>query len=266
MIGEPVSLSAVVITFNEERCIERCIRSLIPVADEILVLDSHSTDKTEDLCKNLGVRFIQHAFDGYIEQKNRVWSMANGTHVISLDADETLSEQLIASIKAEKQKGFPHQAYDMNRMTSIGNQWIRHGSWYPDTKLRLAKKEVAKWGGINPHDQLIAEKKIKTFHLKGDILHYSFADIQAFKTQGDRFTTIAAQALYHSGKKSSFFKVIFSPVIAFLKSYFFKLGFMDGMYGFVIANEIARQTKMKYQKLMNLHINRSVSGRSDANT
>ena len=244
-----VQLSAVIITYNEEACIERCIRSVKEVADEILVLDSFSTDRTAEICRSMGVRFEQHVFDGYIEQKNRAWEMAGGAFVLSLDADEALSEALLLSIQEEKKNGFPNHAYTMNRMTAIGEKWIRHGSWYPDRKLRLARKTFAQWGGVNPHDKLILKNDVKTAHLAGDILHYSFANMQAFQQQGERFSSIAAKALLKNGKKSSFIKIYISPAVAFLKSYLFKRGFLDGKEGYLIAIEIARQTKMKYVKL-----------------
>jgi glycosyltransferase involved in cell wall biosynthesis len=239
----------VIITYNEEACIERCISSLKEVADEILVLDSFSTDRTAEICRTLGVRFEQHIFDGYIEQKHRAWEMAYGTFVLSLDADEALNDSLLLSIQEEKKKGFSADAYTMNRMTAIGEKWIRHGSWYPDKKLRLARKDVAVWGGVNPHDKLILKNQVKVAHLKGDILHYSFASMQAFRQQGERFSSIAAKAMHQNGKKSSFFKIYLSPVIAFIKSYIIKRGFLDGKMGYQIAKEIARQTKMKYVKL-----------------
>jgi len=247
-----VLLSAVIITYNEEACIERCIRSVKEVADEILVLDSFSTDRTSEICRALGVRFEQHVFDGYIQQKNRAWDMASGIYVLSLDADETLSEALLLSIEEEKNKGFSSDAYTMNRMTAIGEKWIRHGSWYPDRKLRLARKESASWGGVNPHDKLILKKHVKVSHLSGDILHYSFSSFKAFQHQGVKFSSIAAKAMHENGKKSSFNKIYISPVIAFLKSYLFKQGFLDGKEGYLIAQEIARQTKMKYVKLRKL--------------
>ena len=215
MIQSPVQLSAVVITYNEEACIERCILSLKEVADEIVVLDSYSTDRTAEICQSLGVHFVQHVFDGYIEQKNRAWEMARGNYVLSLDADEALSEVLLASITEEKRKGFPSDSYTMNRMTAIGTKWIRHGSWYPDRKLRLAKKELAQWGGVNPHDKLILKKETKAVHFAGDILHYSFRNMQAFRDQGERFSSIAAKAMFQNGKKHSLMKIYVSPVVAF---------------------------------------------------
>jgi len=247
-----VQLSVVIITFNEEACIERCICSVKDVADEILVLDSFSTDRTEEICRTHGVRFVQHPFEGYIEQKNRAWELAGGTYLLSLDADEALSNELLLSIQKEKKKGFPFDAYTMNRMTSIGEKWIRYGSWYPDRKLRLAKKELTAWGGVNPHDKLILKNEVKTKHLNGDILHDSFKSMQDFRQQGERFSKIAGEAMHKNGKKSSFIKIYISPIVAFLKSYLFKRGFLDGKAGFLIAKEIARQTKMKYVKLRGL--------------
>lgn len=247
-----IQLSAVIITYNEEACIERCIRSVQAVADEIIVLDSFSTDRTEEICRSLGVRFEQHAFNGMIEQRNRSWNMASGKYVLSMDADEVLSPELTSSILTEKANGFQRDYYSMNRMSCIGDKWIRHGSWYPDKKLRLARKEAAYFGGINPHDKLILRNSSTPIHLKGDILHYAFTDFEEYRKQSEKYSSISAQALMIAGKRATILKCYLNSSVAFIKSYFLKRGILDGVIGWRIAVEIARQTKMKYMKLRKL--------------
>ena len=149
-----MNLSVVIITFNEEKNIERCLKSVAPIADEIVVVDSLSTDTTKDLCSKYNVRFISQAFLGYIEQKNFALQQASNNDVLSLDADEELSDELCRSIRSAKENNFPFDAYSMNRCSSFCGKWIKHGSWYPDKKTRLLDKTKGKWAGINPHDKL----------------------------------------------------------------------------------------------------------------
>lgn len=255
MQPKEVQLSVVIISYNEEEKIARCIQSVQSVADEIVILDSFSTDKTPQICMDMGARLEQHVFEGMIEQRNRAWNLATGSYVLSLDADESLSETLQASILLEKSRGFQHEYYSMNRMTRIADQWIRHGSWYPDKKIRLARKDAAYFGGINPHDRLILQHSSAPRHLKGDILHDAFRDFKEYRLQSERYSSISAQALLKAGKKATIVKCYINAAVAFLKSYVFKRGFLDGVIGWSIAVEIARQTKRKYQKLRELNGN-----------
>src|SRR6476620_7997347 len=147
-----IKLSVVIITFNEERNIGRCLKSVKEVADEIVVLDSFSKDKTREICESHGARFIQHAFDGHIQQKNRAITFAAYPHILSLDADEALDETLIDSIKKIKQN-FTKDGYYLNRLTNYCGHWVRHCGWYPDRKLRLADSRKGHWTGVNPHDK-----------------------------------------------------------------------------------------------------------------
>ena len=167
-----IKLSVVIITFNEEKNIERCLKSVQEIADEIIVLDSFSSDKTEEICKKNNVSFYQHEFDGHIQQKNRVMNMANNDYVLSLDADECLDEALTEEIKKIKDNS-THKAYQFNRLTNYCGKWIKHCGWYPDVKLRIWDKNIARWGGINPHDKVIVDENIEVKHIKGDLLHYS---------------------------------------------------------------------------------------------
>ncbi len=245
-------LSVVIITFNEERNIARCLESVIGVADEIVVVDSLSTDKTKAICESFGVRWIEQPFLGYVEQKNFALAQAINDHILSMDADEALSSELEESIQQQKNNGFHYDAYTMNRRNWYCDRWILHGSWYPDRKLRLLKKAKGRWGGVNPHDKILMDNHTTAKHLNGDILHYTYYSIEEHIIQGNKFTSIAAGAMYNQNKRSNWFKLFWNPFYAFVNSYFLKAGFLDGFFGFVIARQIAYQTFLKYAKLMQL--------------
>ncbi len=244
-----ISLSAVIITFNEEKNIGRCLDSLVGIADDIVVVDSFSTDRTEEICKSKGVRFIQHKFDGHIEQKNWAITQATYPHILSLDADEALDETLKKSILQVK-KNWKRQGYYMNRLTNYCGKWIKHCGWYPDKKLRLWDSTQGHWTGINPHDKYELYKgDVNTSHLKGDILHYSFYTIEQHLKQVDYFTDISSRALFEKGKKATALHLLINPTVKFLRDYVFKLGFLDGYYGFIVCKISAKATYLKYAKL-----------------
>lgn len=245
-------LSVVIITFNEERNIERCLASVQSIADEIVVLDSFSTDKTEAICKQYEVVYSAHKFDGHIQQKNRAMQMASFDWVLSLDADEALDATLRQEIL--RVKGNPMaDGYKFNRMTNYCGKWIKHSGWYPDVKLRLWNRTKGNWGGDNPHDKVIMEDGSSIVHLKGNIHHYSYYSINEHHKQNDYFSTIGAQELFKKGKKSSIFKASYKGIWMFVRNYIFKLGFLDGKYGFIVCKLTASGTYAKYWKLMSLH-------------
>jgi len=243
-----ISISAVTVAFNEEQNIERCIRSLQNVADEIIVVDSFSTDRTKEICQALGVRFVQNKFDGYIEQKNFGLSLAQNEFVLSLDADEELSEVLRDSILEVKQNSTA-DGYTMNRLNNYCGRWIKHCGWYPDRKLRMAKRESAAWGGDNPHDKLILPNGTVIKHLSGDLLHYSFQTQAEYIKQQKKFAEISAMSYFKRGKKTTAFALLLSPLFKFLKDYFFNLGFLDGADGWIICTTATHVTYLKYKKL-----------------
>ncbi len=241
-------ISVVIITKNEEKNIGRCIDSVKSVADEILVLDSFSNDQTVAIATERGAIVRQERFAGYIEQKNRALSLATYNYVLSLDADEALDPLLSGSIsKAKEHLSFP--AYRMNRCTNYCGQFIRHGSWYPDKKIRLFDRRIAQWGGTNPHDKIEIRGDADVKQLRGDILHYSYHSISDHVAQNNRFSSISAESLYAMGKKTNLFKVFVNPVWAFLQSYLFRAGFLDGLFGLVIAIQISHLTFLKHLKL-----------------
>ncbi|MDR0970041.1 MAG: glycosyltransferase family 2 protein [Lentimicrobiaceae bacterium] len=245
-------LSVAIITFNEERNIERCLQSVVAVADEIVVLDSLSTDNTKAICERYPVRFFEQKFAGYIEQKNDALQLCAFENVLSLDADEALSDKLRQTIQTAKEKGFDG-GYSMNRLTNYCGKWIRHCGWYPDTKLRLIQKSKARWIGLNPHDKLeYFDKKTPIHHLQGDLLHYSFYTIEDHKKQIESFSSLGAKSYFKTNRKTSISNIYLSPIARFLKQYFLKLGFLDGKAGFQICRLSALATYKKYKKLRQL--------------
>lgn len=250
-------LSLVIITLNEEKNIQRCLESAKDIADEIIVVDSYSTDKTESICNNYNVRFLKHAFEGHIQQKNWALEQANHELILSLDADEALSESLKESILEVKNQAL-YDAYKMNRLTNYCGNWIHHGTWYPDTKMRLVKKAFAEWGGENPHDKLILKNKSGIKHLKGDILHYSYYSIQGHIEQQENFSSIAAKAMFLRGKKAPLYKLAVNPLFSWFKDIVLRLGFLDGKSGFTIAWISAKSVYWKYSKLRKLKKGESI--------
>lgn len=244
-------LSVVIITYNEEHNIGRCIASVKKVADEVIVLDSYSTDDTVAIARGYGAIVYQEKFRGYIGQKNLAIQFASNNYVLSLDADEALDDRLVSSI-LEAKKTFSARAYRMNRCTNFCGRFIHHGLWYPDKKVRLFDRRIAKWGGLNPHDKIELEKGFTFEHLKGDILHYSFNTVEDLIWQNNRLSSIAAASLYAIGRRSSWFKMLVRPAWAFLNGFFFRMGFLDGFDGFAVAVNTSHQVFLKYSKLYRL--------------
>jgi glycosyltransferase involved in cell wall biosynthesis len=244
-------LSVVIITYNEERNIGRCLESVKDIADEIVVVDSFSTDKTKSICESYGVRFIGHAFEGHIKQKNFAAGQASYPHQLSLDADEALSDELKAAIKKVK-NNWQYDGYRMNRLSNYCGKWIRHSGWYPDTKLRLYDSRKGRWSGMDPHDRFELDKGSSEGKLDGDILHYTYYTIREHVLQADKFSSIAAQELVNKGKNPRFYKALINPVAKFIRNYFLHLGFLDGYYGFIICQITANETFLKYIKAWHL--------------
>lgn len=255
-MDKPVKISAVIITHNEEENIGRCLDSIEAVADEILVVDAYSTDQTEVICRKRGIRFVQHPFEGHIEQKNYAMSQAKFDFILSLDADEALSEKLTQSILSVKD-AWHYDGYSFNRLTNYCGKWIRHCGWYPDRKLRLWDRRKGNWGGINPHDRLLMNPGSRTGYLEGDLLHYSYPTIKHHVSQIDTFSDIAARAAYDTGQRSRLVTdIILNPALTFFKKYFLKLGILDGYAGFVISIHTAYGKFLKYIRLKELHRNK----------
>lgn len=241
-------ISAVIITYNEEKNIGKCLKALQYVVDEIVVIDSFSTDKTPSICKAYGVNFIQRAFTDYADQKNFGNSHAAHPFILSIDADEVLSATLQKSIIDWKSRG-KNDVLELDRITSFCGKWIKHSGWYPDKKYRLFDKTKAQWAGEKVHEFLQIAPDAKKGRLKGKLLHYSFHSIDQHMATVNRFSTLKAEIKHEKGEKATWFKIFFSPKVKFLKIYFLKLGFLDGWRGYVIARNSAFGDYLKYIKL-----------------
>lgn len=249
---EPVKISAVIIALNEEHKIGLCLESLRGVADEIIVVDSLSSDRTEQVCREHKVVFIPHAFEGYVAQKNFAMAQATYDYILALDADERLSDELRSSLMEVKSNWGAYDGYCFNRLNNYCGTWLRH-AWYPDVKIRLWNRTRGKWGGIDPHDQvIIASNNVKK--LSGDLIHYAYESIDEHIQQVFKFSMVAAEAKYKRGQKAPVMsKVLFSPVYAFIKIYILKRGFLDGYYGFMFSASASVLTFLKYFRLHEYH-------------
>jgi glycosyltransferase involved in cell wall biosynthesis len=240
-----IKLSVVIITFNEEHNIRRCLDSIKDVADEIIVLDSYSSDKTAEICRLYNADFVQHKFEGHVEQKNAALDLATNDYVLSLDADEALSAQLLTSIQ-EVKNDCKYQAYIFNRLTFYGAKPIKTCGWYPDQKIRLWNKNLGAWGGINPHDKVIIDNPTKVKHLKGDLLHYSFTDFWDYVNRSTKYAKISGEAYHKAGEKFRFYNLIINPVYRFVRDYIFKFGFIEGYVGLMICSVASFTVFLKY--------------------
>jgi glycosyltransferase involved in cell wall biosynthesis len=224
-------LSAVIITRNEARNIGRCLASLEGVCEERIVVDAESTDATRDIAEKHGARVVVRAWTDYSDQKNFANGLATHPHVLSLDADEELSSELRASLFAVKRQGLSG-AYAMRRLTNYCGTWVRHGGWYPDTKVRLFDRGTSRWAGAHVHETLELAPGTRTTLLEGDLLHY-----------------LHARKLLAAGNQAGAVKRWGSPVAKFLQGYVLQLGFLDGRAGWDIARLSAKAVHMKYAKL-----------------
>ena len=245
------ALSVVIITLNEEKNIGRCIGSVKTVADEVIVIDSFSQDRTVEIARMMGATVKQSSFNGYINQKNKAINEASNNYVLLLDADEFLSEELAASILKEKEN-FTCKAYSMKRCNIFRGSYIRHGLWYPDRKLRLFDKRIGYCGGLNPHDRIVMKETTKVKLLAGDMFHNTFKNVEEYRRRNNEVSTVIAQSMFDAGIRRSRAKIIVSPLWSFINGYFLRLGFLEGYNGFIIAVLTAQQSFAKYQKLRQL--------------
>jgi glycosyltransferase involved in cell wall biosynthesis len=241
-------LSAVIITYNEEQNIARCLQSLQDLADELIVVDSDSTDGTCAIAASMGAKVIRHTFEGYAAQKNFAASCAAGDWVLSVDADEVLTAGLRQSI-ADTLRAPAHNAYFLRRSTSFCGHFIRHGSWYPDKQCRLWNKTKGSWSGLIHETWRLHDPSGSYGTLRGDLLHYSFNSISDYLRMTDKYTTLSAREAYENGRNCSLFKLLAGPAFKFFQDYFLRLGFLDGYAGFVAYRLAAYGAFVKYSKI-----------------
>lgn len=250
-------ISAVIITNNEEQNIERCLRSIDPVVDEIIVVDSNSTDNTGNMVKRFAkAQFITHNWEGYSRSKNFGNNIARYDWILSIDADEELSPELQMSILKNKEN--LTGCYKMARLTYYCGTWIHHSGWYPDAKIRLFDRRNAKWIGESIHEKLVLEGPVKVNMLKGDCFHFSIRSIEDHLKKINLYSSIWAKEAYMKGKKFNILLLLFKPFISFFTNYFIKLGFLDGYHGFLLSVFSGFSRFMRLIKLRNMYKNGTV--------
>lgn len=240
-------VSACIITFNEADRIADCIRS-VGWCDEILVVDSHSTDRTRELAAELGARVIERDWPGHVAQKEFAIRAAQHDWVFCIDADERISPELRGELMALRDAGFPGAVgWKMPRMSCYLGRWIRHGTWYPDLSLRLFDRRHGRWGGMNPHDRV--ELDCVPGRLRHPLLHYPYRSLVEHLQTIDRYTTISAQEMSRAGRRAGVRDFVLRPLFAFVRFYWLRLGCLDGWRGLLLAYLHAHYTRMKYAKL-----------------
>ena len=253
---DSVKISVVIITLNEERNIQRCIDSVKDVVDEIVIVDSFSTDKTEEICRSNDVIFFQHAWEGFGKQRNWGVGQASYDYILSLDADEILSNELKKAILGIKKK-WQYDVYSFNRLWYIHGKKLKY-SLYPDRQYRLFDRRKTKWNEMIVHEKLIIGKGTTLKCIHEDIIHFS-KNIHELVDSLNNYSTLSAKYSYEMGKKPNVIKLISSPIFSFVKYYFIKLGFLDGYFGFMICLIFAHYSFLKYAKLIDFYkINKQI--------
>ena len=249
----PEKVSACVICFNEERKIRRCLESL-RWCDEIVVVDSFSTDRTVAICREFTDRVYQHEWLGYVGQRNMVRELARHPWVLFLDSDEEVSPGLREEIRAEFARGnTPYRGYEFPRVVLYLDRWILHGEWYPDVKLRLFHKAHGRTEGQEPHDRVVVQGPVK--RLRQPLWHYTYDDVEDHMHTLNHFSTITAQQKFVEELPFRWSDLLVRPPLRFLKGYVLRGGFLDGSRGFVIALMAMVGAMLKYIKLWELHLN-----------
>jgi glycosyltransferase involved in cell wall biosynthesis len=257
MNGDKLDISAVVIVYNEEKNIRRCLEAL-GWAREIVVVDSGSTDRTVEIAREFTDRVIIHEFEGYVRQKNYALDQAAGEWVLAVDADEVVTPGLLGGIRhVWSQEKDRYDGFTVNRQSRFCGKWIRHCGWYPDRKLRLFRRRKGRWEGEDPHDRVRVEGKVRDLDL--DLLHYTYDDLTEYIEQMQKFSTVAAQAKFDNGRRANLFDVTLRPAAKFLKAYLLKQGFRDGRHGLILCVGAAFSVFLKYAKLWELQRSRDDS-------
>ncbi len=245
-----MQLSAVVITKNEERNIARCLESL-KIADEIIVVDSQSTDRTVEIAEKFGARVFANTWQGFGKAKQEGVSHASGKWILSLDADEELTPRLAEEIMDVIGKDDNYAGYRLKRKTMFLGRWIYHCGWYPDYVLRLFQKAKGNFNNSIVHENVKLEGRVR--NLEGELLHYSYVNLEQYLKKSNCYTTLGAEEAFRQKKKATLFDIIIRPMVAFIKYYISKRGFRDGLEGFILSALSAIAVMVKYAKLRNMN-------------
>ncbi len=240
-----MKISATIITYNEERNIARAIESL-RCCDEILVVDSGSSDRTCEIAAKLGARVVESAWLGYAGQKNFASGQARHDWILSIDADEALSEALEGEIWQLKKNGPSYDGYTVPRLAQYLGRWILHSGWHPDRKVRLFDRRKASWVGRYVHESVKVKGSIG--HLQANLLHFTCSSLSEHLKTMDRYTTLAAEQIVAERRPVGWWQVLVDPAWTFFRSYVLKGGFLDGMEGLAIAHMAALYNFLKFAK------------------
>lgn len=248
---DKLPVSVYVLTFNNRRTIENCLKSL-QWADELVVVDSLSTDGTVEICKRYTERVYQRPWTNHRDQYQYAADLTTHQWIMFVDADEEVPPELVEEIRNELNGSHPpYDGYLIYRRTYYLGRWIRYGGWYPDCEIRLYRRDKGRWeGGL--HAKVVVDGKVGV--LKNQYLHYTYRDISDQIQTIDRYSKIAAEDMAQSGEKFSLFKLVFHPPFRFVKEYLFKLGFLDGLPGLIIIVSTMFYVFIKYAKLWELKI------------
>lgn len=243
-----VPLSVVLITFNAGQQLAACLES-VSFAEDIVVVDSASTDDTVEIAVRYRARVLQHEWQGFGPQKNFAVRQARYDWVLCIDADERVSPELALAIQTELST-LQYHAYRLVRCNRFMGRWLRHGEGYPDWTLRLFNRQYAQWSDDTVHEKVLYQGEIGKLH--GDLLHDSADSLDAYLAKQHRYTTLQAQTLYIEGKKASALHLLLSPLLRFIKFYVVRLGFLDGIAGLVHIAIGCTNSFHKYAKLLAL--------------
>lgn len=247
-------ISACIIAKNEADRIQACLAS-VAFCDEVLVLDSGSTDGTPDLCRRLGARVLETDWPGWVAQKNRAADAAGHDWVLSIDADERVDAGLAAAIQALRSAHDAGRAdavaYEVPRKVHALGRWILHGGWYPEWRVRLFDRRQGRWGGVDPHDRFESRGRVGRL-VGGHLEHHTWRNLDDFVAKQNRFTTVAAREMLARGRRAGALALVGRPMARFLRMYLLKAGFLDGWAGFQLARLEAFGVFLKYAKLREL--------------
>lgn len=239
-------LSAVIITHNAAGQLEECLNSLSFVSD-VIILDSGSDDETENLAKQHGARFMHQDWLGYGAQKQKAVELALHDWVLCLDADERISSELALSIETEMENP-SHKVYQFARCNRFMGRWLRHGEGYPDFSIRLFNRNAAQWTEDTIHEYVRSDGIVGVLH--GDLLHDTAATLENYLAKQNRYTSLQAEKMHLAGKRAGAGKLLINPLYRFVKFYFFRLGFLDGIPGLIHILIGCQNTFFKYAKLI----------------
>lgn len=254
-----VPVSVVIISKNEEEIITSCINAAKLISDDIIVIDSDSTDKTTAIANVSGCRVFHENWDGYGTNKNKGAACAKHDWILSIDADEIPDEELVRSLH-DAALDDPTVVYDITFRSYFGHKAINFGSWGRDHHVRLFNRKLVKWSESPVHETLVLPRGTRIKKLAGRIHHYSVKDETDYQIKAQNYTSLCAGKYFFEGKKPTAIKLYIAPLFHFVKNYIVFLGFMDGREGLVIANTIAKHTRLKYRLLQQM------TKRNDAET